>query len=169
MEKHSTTTTFGENIRRLREFLGLSQQQLAIKAGGGITRQQVANLESGRAEPTVKNLPFICRAVGFHNPLRLLEEPVMVHISGRELQRLGFEGPFPCMASWGKTVHYIMKKQQTTYAVQFVGCMNSLLGGYTEYWEITIDGREQPTAFQLEYIHQIKDHFAAWAGYDLPK
>ena len=50
-----------EKLKIWRERRGLSQNQLAIKAG--VARNSVAKLERGEANPTLEQLGKICRAL----------------------------------------------------------------------------------------------------------
>ena len=52
----------GDELRGERERAGLSQQQVAAKAG--ITREYLSEVERENKSPTVKTLLRICRAIG---------------------------------------------------------------------------------------------------------
>lgn len=54
--------TFGEVLRRLREEAGLTQVQLAERAG--LHRQAVVKLELGLREPAWATVKALCRALG---------------------------------------------------------------------------------------------------------
>jgi transcriptional regulator with XRE-family HTH domain len=53
---------FGGRLRELREAAGLTQQQLADRAG--LTREGVAQLEIGRRQPAWKTVLVMCEALG---------------------------------------------------------------------------------------------------------
>src|SRR5687767_4920008 len=72
----------GRNVRRLRTERHLSLGALA--RSGELAKQTLANLESGRGNPTVETLLAVARALGV-GPTWLLAEwgsPVIVHRSG---------------------------------------------------------------------------------------
>lgn len=54
--------TFAKNLRFFRSNLGITQEELARRAR--ITRNAIANYESGRSEPTFEALCFFCEALG---------------------------------------------------------------------------------------------------------
>lgn len=54
--------TVGANLRRLREAMGLTQNQLGAKAGLG--GRDVSFFETGRRTPCAWNLVRLCRALG---------------------------------------------------------------------------------------------------------
>jgi transcriptional regulator with XRE-family HTH domain len=56
------STTLAENLKRLREESGLSQQALADRSG--VPRPTVAHLESGAANPTLAVVTKLARALG---------------------------------------------------------------------------------------------------------
>lgn len=58
---HPLSATIAANVRRLREQLGLSQQQVAVIAR--IPRPTWANLESGQANPTILVLTKVASAL----------------------------------------------------------------------------------------------------------
>src|SRR5262245_63882364 len=59
----STPTRLGEQIKRLRQQRGLSQQALAVAAG--VSRDYVAKLEAGeRASPSMPVLERLAKALG---------------------------------------------------------------------------------------------------------
>jgi transcriptional regulator with XRE-family HTH domain len=53
---------FGETLKTLREKAGLSQRELAHKAG--LTRDAVSSLEQGRRQPAWDTVQALCRALG---------------------------------------------------------------------------------------------------------
>ena len=63
-------TAFGDAIRARRQSLGLSQEQLADRAG--IERKSVSRVETGAYSPSVDRLWNICDALGVL-PRALLE------------------------------------------------------------------------------------------------
>jgi transcriptional regulator with XRE-family HTH domain len=74
------STVLAENLKRLREEAGLSQQALSDRSG--VPRPTVAHLESGAANPTLAVVTKLARALGVsldglieprHAPLRVLE------------------------------------------------------------------------------------------------
>lgn len=67
-----TTTVLGSNLARLRGQSGLSQAQVAEKAG--ISRQAYRSLEAGDAEPRVATLSALASALG--SPVEDLLRPV---------------------------------------------------------------------------------------------
>jgi transcriptional regulator with XRE-family HTH domain len=52
----------GDELKKAREAAGLTQQQVAAKAG--ITREYVSYLETGKYTPTVDVLMRLCAALG---------------------------------------------------------------------------------------------------------
>ncbi len=58
----SATTTVGDLIARRRNRCGLTQLELAMKIG--ISRPQIANIESGRSDPPVSRLRAFADALG---------------------------------------------------------------------------------------------------------
>jgi transcriptional regulator with XRE-family HTH domain len=52
---------FGDNMRRLRESQGISQEAFAQKAG--IHRTYVGNLERGKHSPTLETILLVARAL----------------------------------------------------------------------------------------------------------
>jgi transcriptional regulator with XRE-family HTH domain len=56
------TTTFGLKLRELRNAAGLTQQQLADKAG--LALRTVSGLEQGRYEPMFLTAAALCKALG---------------------------------------------------------------------------------------------------------
>jgi transcriptional regulator with XRE-family HTH domain len=57
-----TATLFGDRLRELRELKGLSQQELADKAG--LTRAGVAQFETGRRRPMWESVLALGKALG---------------------------------------------------------------------------------------------------------
>src|SRR5437879_2899213 len=53
---------FGPRLRELRDGAGLTQQQLAERAG--LTREGIAQLETGRREPAWRTVLALCQALG---------------------------------------------------------------------------------------------------------
>src|SRR5688572_10932725 len=78
----SDVGTVGRNVRRLRGERQLSLSALALQAG--LAKQTLANLESGRGNPTVETLLAVSRALGVGATWLLAEwgSPVIVHRSG---------------------------------------------------------------------------------------
>ena len=72
----------GRNVRRLRTERQLSLGALAGRAG--LAKQTLANLETGRGNPTVETLLAVSRALGVGATWLLTEwgSPVIVHRSG---------------------------------------------------------------------------------------
>ena len=62
----------GENVRRQRQSLGMSQEQLALEAG--MKRSYVSELERGLRNPTVRALGRLADALGVC-PSALLSDP----------------------------------------------------------------------------------------------
>ena len=56
------TNTFAERLRSLREMSGLTQSELARKAG--CQPSSIAHMEAGRREPSLENLTKIVKALG---------------------------------------------------------------------------------------------------------
>lgn len=54
-------STFGSRLKALREAAGLTQAELEKRAGMSST--QVAQYETGRRQPTFRNLQALCRAL----------------------------------------------------------------------------------------------------------
>lgn len=61
---------FGKNVRALRDEAGLSQEELAFRAG--MKRTYLSDLERGARNPTVRALGLLASALGVA-PARLLE------------------------------------------------------------------------------------------------
>lgn len=61
---------FGKNVRRFRDSEGLSQEELAFRAG--MKRSYLSDLERGTRNPTVRALGRLADALGVAPP-RLLE------------------------------------------------------------------------------------------------
>lgn len=61
---------FGKNVRALRDREGLSQEELAFRAG--MKRSYLSDLERGTRNPSVRALGRIAEALGVA-PARLLE------------------------------------------------------------------------------------------------
>jgi transcriptional regulator with XRE-family HTH domain len=53
---------FAKELRRLRLEAGLTQEQVAVKAG--VSREYVSMLEAGKNIPTIDVFIRLCRAVG---------------------------------------------------------------------------------------------------------
>src|SRR5262245_48627776 len=64
---------FAGRLRELREAAGLTQQELANRSG--LTRDGVAQLESGRRSPAWATVLTVCQALGV-DPTAFLEPPV---------------------------------------------------------------------------------------------
>ena len=64
--------TFPPNLLRVRRQAGLSQEQLAFRAG--VTRNYVGGLERGEKSPTLRTLDKLAEALGV-SPLDLLRAP----------------------------------------------------------------------------------------------
>lgn len=63
--------TIGESVHVLRERAGWSQEELAKRAG--VSRNTVAAIEQGKANPTIGALSSICDALGFWLHVALAE------------------------------------------------------------------------------------------------
>lgn len=63
---------FGKNVRTLRDWEGLSQEELAFRAG--MKRSYLSDLERGTRNPTVRALGRLAEALRVA-PSRLLEDP----------------------------------------------------------------------------------------------
>ncbi len=61
----------GENVRRVRQARGLSQEQLALEAG--MKRSYLSELERGLRNPTVRALERLALALGI-DPSELLRQ-----------------------------------------------------------------------------------------------
>ncbi len=64
--------SFPPNLLRARRQVGLSQEQLAFRAG--VTRNYVGGLERGEKSPTLRTLDKLAEALGV-SPLDLLRDP----------------------------------------------------------------------------------------------
>jgi transcriptional regulator with XRE-family HTH domain len=53
---------FGKRVRELRKAKGLSQEELAFKAG--IHRTYIGGIERGERNPSLKNIASIAKALG---------------------------------------------------------------------------------------------------------
>jgi transcriptional regulator with XRE-family HTH domain len=53
---------FGDSVRKLREIKGLSQEELAFRAG--IHRTYLGGIERGERNPCLKNIAAIAKALG---------------------------------------------------------------------------------------------------------
>jgi transcriptional regulator with XRE-family HTH domain len=59
---HTRAQTFGENLREARRAAGLSQEELAKRAG--IDRPTISGYEHGKREPNMSTLVKLARALG---------------------------------------------------------------------------------------------------------
>lgn len=57
-----TKTTLGNQIRKLRMQMGLTQQQLAFMAG--VSREQISRMENGIGNPSLSQLDKILEGLG---------------------------------------------------------------------------------------------------------
>lgn len=75
----SDASVVGRNVRRMRTEQRLSLGRLAARAG--LAKQTLANMESGRGNPTVETLLAVARALGVGATWLLAEwgSPVLVH------------------------------------------------------------------------------------------
>jgi transcriptional regulator with XRE-family HTH domain len=72
------TSTLGTFIRRRREQLGLSQKQLAIRAGQGTKQEHISRLESGRVTlPRWERVRALADALGVTPGTLLLQAGVI--------------------------------------------------------------------------------------------
>ena len=55
----------GQNVRRIRQQQGLTQEQLSEKSG--FTQQYLSGLESGRRNPTIVSIYQIATALGVNH------------------------------------------------------------------------------------------------------
>lgn len=55
---------FGKRVRELRERLGLTQKQLAIRCGGKFAMQRVGEIERGHMNCTLQTVRALCRGLG---------------------------------------------------------------------------------------------------------
>jgi transcriptional regulator with XRE-family HTH domain len=80
---------FGDNLRRLRERAGMSQEALATRAGG-LHRTEISLLERGEREPRLSTVVLLAQALGVKLPtlLRGVDEARV-----RERQRKPSSGP----------------------------------------------------------------------------
>lgn len=62
----------GQRIRYLRKSLGLTQQQLAARAG--ITPRLLGQLERGKGNPTLETLANVATALGVSCAIAILDE-----------------------------------------------------------------------------------------------
>jgi len=62
MEKTKLQIRFGRRVRDLRQAAGLSQEELAFKAG--IHRTYLGGIERGERNPALKNIAAIAEALG---------------------------------------------------------------------------------------------------------
>jgi len=62
MEKTKLQIRFGRRVRDLRQAAGLSQEELAFKAG--IHRTYLGGIERGEMNPALKNIAAIAEALG---------------------------------------------------------------------------------------------------------
>lgn len=70
--EESITKIVGENVRRAREAIGVSQEELGDRAG--IDRTYVSGVERGVRNPTVKVLARLAEALAVP-PASLLKQP----------------------------------------------------------------------------------------------
>jgi transcriptional regulator with XRE-family HTH domain len=54
--------TFGKNMKRIRETLGLTQEELANRAK--LQPSAISHFETGGREPSLKNIIKICKGLG---------------------------------------------------------------------------------------------------------
>ena len=75
---------FARNLKFFRTNLGITQEELAKRAG--VTRNAIANYESGRTEPSFEALSFFCRELGVGLDQLLMEQDYTVpYISTRQV------------------------------------------------------------------------------------
>jgi transcriptional regulator with XRE-family HTH domain len=72
MQKKAECVAFGTVARRFREAAGLSQEELAAKAG--IHRTYIGGIERGERNPTLLMIHRLAKALGAR-PGQLLEQP----------------------------------------------------------------------------------------------
>jgi transcriptional regulator with XRE-family HTH domain len=58
---------FGENLRRLRESKGLSQEELYFRAN--LSKNQVGNIERGEVNTTISTANALAQALGVELPV----------------------------------------------------------------------------------------------------
>lgn len=66
-------TRLEDNLKEIRKFLGISQQELALRAG--LQPSAISNFENGNREPSVKNLIKLSKALGVTTDRLLFGRP----------------------------------------------------------------------------------------------
>lgn len=64
---------FGRNLARARDARGMTQPELAEKAGGGLSTPYISHVEHGHSNLTIRQCERFAQAVGI--PLDLLFDP----------------------------------------------------------------------------------------------
>ena len=62
IQKGVLLMTFGKNLKRIRETIGLSQAELAKKSK--LTNAAISHFETGRRDPSLKNIIKLCKGLG---------------------------------------------------------------------------------------------------------
>lgn len=75
---------FGGNLRRLRERAGISQEELATRAGG-LHRTEISLLERGEREPRLSTVVLLASALGVKVPT-LLRDIDSAQVRERQLK-----------------------------------------------------------------------------------
>jgi transcriptional regulator with XRE-family HTH domain len=74
---------FAKNLRAFRLSAGLTQDELARRAG--ITRNAIANYESGRTEPNFEALCFFCSELGVDAEQLITEQEYRPYVYMRQV------------------------------------------------------------------------------------
>lgn len=77
MQPSELQRIFGDNVKRLRQSLGLTQGALAVRLGNGFGHGYVSNVEAGKTAPTLRTIAIFSEALGVE-PQELMAQSEVV-------------------------------------------------------------------------------------------
>jgi transcriptional regulator with XRE-family HTH domain len=87
---HKIARQVGERIRKLRQERGVSQEQLALKAG--ITPSYLGQVERGQKSPTIDSIDKVARALQVSlEELFTFEYAELVHVDPQIIDKVAFQ------------------------------------------------------------------------------